>query len=150
MIYAVSWWCLFYIYLLHLNTRFYTYVGSSNTVIAHNLTYHKGTIYNVFGMTRSLSGIEPWTSRTRSEHSTTRLYRGYCIQLKNANCVNVLHKNNIWLESVTVDIYCAKVNIIPLIHLFWPEISALVLESFRFIVYWNVMFQRRDTDIIMN
>mgnify|MGYP000329025080 FL=1 len=87
-------------------------------------------------------------------HSKRALYhqaiQGVLYPVENANCVNVLHKNNIWLESVTVDIYCAKVNIIPLIHLFWPDSSGLVLESFRFIVYWNVMFQRRDTDIIMN
>ena len=36
-----------------------------------------GTIYfyNVFGMTRSLTGIEPGTSRTRSQHYTTKLSR---------------------------------------------------------------------------
>ena len=34
--------------------------------------YH---FYNVFGMTRSLTGDEPGTSRTRSKHSTTRLSR---------------------------------------------------------------------------
>jgi len=34
---------------------------------------------NVFRMTRPLSGTEHWTSRTRSEHSTTRLSRlCYC------------------------------------------------------------------------
>ena len=34
--------------------------------------YH---FYNVFGMTRSLTGDWTWTSRTRSQHSTTRLSR---------------------------------------------------------------------------
>ena len=67
-----------------------------------------GTIFNIFGMRRPLSGIEPWTSRTQSEHSTTRLYRRFCIQLKKLIWVNVLHKNMIWLENVTVDICCAK------------------------------------------
>ena len=37
-----------------------------------NCWYH---CYNVFGMTRSLIRIEPGTSRTRSQHSTTRLSR---------------------------------------------------------------------------
>ena len=41
--------------------------------------------YQVFGMTRPLSGIKHWTSRTRSEHSTSRLLRQFCIQLKNAS-----------------------------------------------------------------
>jgi len=35
-----------------------------------NHWYH---FYNVFCMTRPLSEIEPWTSRTRSEHSIIRL-----------------------------------------------------------------------------
>jgi len=35
--------------------------------------------------------------------------------------VNVFHKNNIWLENVAVDMCCAKIYIIPLIHLFWPK-----------------------------
>ena len=37
--------------------------------------YH---FYNVFGMTQSLSGIEPGTSYTWSQHSTTRLSRRRC------------------------------------------------------------------------
>ena len=35
-----------------------------------NYWYH---LYNVFGMTRSLTGDEPSTSRTRSQHSAPRL-----------------------------------------------------------------------------
>ena len=37
--------------------------------------YH---FYNVFGITRSLSGIKPGTSYTWSQHSTTRLSRRRC------------------------------------------------------------------------
>ena len=40
--------------------------------------YH---FYNVFGMTRSLTGIVPGTSRTRSQHSTTRLSRRWFIYI---------------------------------------------------------------------
>ena len=44
-----------------------------------NCWYH---CYNVFGMTRSLIRIEPGTSRTRSQHSTTRLSRRRCSMMK--------------------------------------------------------------------
>ena len=56
--------------------------------------------------------------------------------------LNVLHKNNIWLENVTVDMCCAKIYIIPLIRLFWPKISQKkphVLESFRFIDFRSLL-----------
>ena len=39
-----------------------------------NHWYHS---FNYFGMMRPLAGIEPGTSHTRREHSTTRLSRRY-------------------------------------------------------------------------
>ena len=39
-----------------------------------NHWYHS---FNYFGMMQPLAGIEPGTSRTRREHSTTRLSRRY-------------------------------------------------------------------------
>ena len=42
--------------------------------------------YNVFGMTRPLSGIEPGTSRTRCQHSTTGLSRTRKIAFSKISC----------------------------------------------------------------
>ena len=70
-------------FLLFSNLRFYFLLENlerasiSLLMLSAKQRNHQYHFFNVFGMTRSLAGIEPWTYHTRSKHFITRLSRRY-------------------------------------------------------------------------
>ena len=65
---------------LILFSYFNSWERASISVLSKGTSWYH--FYNIFGMTRSLSGDWPGTSRTRCQHSTTRLSRRQLLQYK--------------------------------------------------------------------